>query len=114
LIKLRLAAQSSILFLTTPLDRKDQPQLSREGVETLCARNDAPAWIIAPLKQGTEPPADIPMTLWKLLEPQYCLAKDHESYIWEEIGAYGIIPCAKRQISWPLMPPLRRFAITLR
>ena len=41
----------------------------QEGVRQLCARNDAPAWIIAPLEQGKEPPAGIAMTLWQVPEP---------------------------------------------
>jgi hypothetical protein len=59
----------------------------------LCARNDAPAWIIAPLEQGNEPPAGIAMTLWQLPEPQYQLTKADDDYIWLRIDAFGVIAC---------------------
>ncbi|MBO0733314.1 MAG: hypothetical protein J2P49_03165 [Methylocapsa sp.] len=94
LMRLRLANQSSFKLLTTVVERKDKPWLSQEGLEQLCARKDAPAWIITPLKQRKEPPAGIPMMLWKLPAPHFRLAKDGESYFWEEIEAYGILPCA--------------------
>ncbi|MFZ3328932.1 MAG: hypothetical protein WA231_25030 [Methylocella sp.] len=54
LMDLRLADQKSFAARTTPLSA-DPPRLSQEGVRRLCAREDAPAWIIAPLERQGNP-----------------------------------------------------------
>ena len=92
LMDLRLADRKSFARWSAPKSA-DPPRLSQEGVRQLCARNDAPAWIIAPLEQGKEPPAGIAMTLWQLPEPQYQLTKADDNYIWLRIDAFGVIAC---------------------
>jgi hypothetical protein len=67
--------------------------VSNEGVRQLCARNDAPAWIIAPLEHGSEPPAGIEMKLWELPDPQFRLTEGDGDYVWQRIDALGVIPC---------------------
>ena len=93
LIDLRLADQKSFAPISTPLSA-DLPRLSQEGVRQLCVREDAPAWIIAPLEHGKEPPAGIEMKLWRLPEPQFQLTKGDGRYVWRRIDAFGVIPCA--------------------
>ena len=90
---LRLADQKSFSPWSDPASA-DRPQLSRQGVMQLCARDDAPAWIIAPIDHGAEFPAGLQMTLWRLPEPQFKLTKADGDYLWQEIDAYGLIPCA--------------------
>ena len=92
LMDLRLADRKSFARWSAPKSA-DPPRLSQEGVRQLCALNDAPAWIIAPLEQGKEPPAGIAMTLWQLPEPQYQLTKADDDYIWLRIDAFGVIAC---------------------
>ena len=92
LMDLRLADRKSFARWSAPKSA-DPPRLSQEGVRQLCVRNDAPAWIIAPLEQGKEPPAGIAMTLWQLPEPQYQLTKADDDYIWLRIDAFGVIAC---------------------
>lgn len=93
LTNLRLASQASFAPWSDP-ERADRPVLSQDGVRRLCARGDAPAWIIAPLEHGSELPAGLQMALWQLPEPQFKLAKADGDYVWQQIDAYGVIPCA--------------------
>jgi hypothetical protein len=93
LMDLRLADQKSFAPLSAPLSA-DLPRLSQEGVRRLCARIDAPAWIVAPLEHGKDPPAGIDMKLWRLPEPRFQLTKGDGEYIWQRIDAYGVIACA--------------------
>jgi hypothetical protein len=95
LMDLRLADRKSLAPPSAP-ERADAPVLSQEGVRQLCARNDAPAWIIAPIEHGSEPPAGIDMTLWQLPEPQFKLTKGDGHLVWQRIDAYGLIPCAEQ------------------
>jgi hypothetical protein len=53
--------------------------------------------VIAPLEQGKELPAGVEMKLWRLLEPQFQLAKGDGAYIWRRIDAFGVIPCAGQE-----------------
>ncbi|MGH6796399.1 MAG: hypothetical protein ACREDH_14680 [Methylocella sp.] len=93
LMNLRLADQKSFAPWSAPASA-DRSQLSQQGVRRLCARGDAPAWIIAPLEHGKEPPAGIEMKLWLLPEPLFKLTKGDGKYIWQRIDAYGVIACA--------------------
>ncbi|MGH6841290.1 MAG: hypothetical protein ACREDV_04245, partial [Methylocella sp.] len=79
LMDLRLADQKSFARWSAP-ESADLPRLSREGVRQLCAREDSPAWIIAPLEHGKEPPAGIEMKLWQLPEPLFPPAKGDGEY----------------------------------
>jgi hypothetical protein len=93
LMDLRLADQTSFAPVSAP-ESADLPRLSQDGVRRLCVREDAPAWIIAPLEHGKELPAGIDMKLWRLPDPQFQLTKGHGEYIWHRIDAYGVIACA--------------------
>jgi hypothetical protein len=93
LIDLRLADRKSLAPWSAP-ESADPPQLSQEGVRRLCAREDAPAWIIASLEHGKEPPAGIEMTPWRLPEPLFQLTKGDGEYNWKRVDALGIVPCA--------------------
>jgi hypothetical protein len=76
-----------------PPESADRSRVSNEGVRQLCARNDAPAWIIAPLEHGSEPPAGIEMKLWQLPHPQFRLTEGDGDYVWQRIDTLGVIPC---------------------
>jgi hypothetical protein len=100
LMSLRLADQKSFAPWSEP-KRADRPELSLASVRRLCARDDAPAWIIAPLHRGEEPPTGIDMTLWRLPEGQFRLTKGDGEYVLEGIEAFGVIPCAGQMHSQP-------------
>jgi hypothetical protein len=91
LMNLRLAGQDSF---TPWRECTGLPQLSQDGVRRLCARGDAPAWIIAALEYGAGPPAGLQMALWQLPGPHFKLAKASGEYVWRQIDAYGVISCA--------------------
>jgi hypothetical protein len=93
LMGLRLADQKSLVPLGTP-ESADLPRLSREGVRQLCAREDAPAWIIAPLEHDKGLPAGIDVTQWRLPEPHFQMTKGDGRYVWRRIDAFGVIPCS--------------------
>ncbi len=103
LMDLRLADQKSFAPLSAPRSA-DLPRLSREGVRRLCAREDAPAWIIAPLEHGKELPAWIEMKLWRLPEPQFQSTKGDGAYVWRRIDAFGVILCAGQEPAGLRMP----------
>jgi len=96
LMDLRLADQKRFAPLSAP-ESADLPRLSQEGMRQLCAREDAPAWIIAPLEQGKELPAGVEMKLWRLPAPQFQLTKGDGAYVWRKIDAFGVIPCAGQE-----------------
>jgi hypothetical protein len=93
LMDLRLADQKSFAPVSAP-ESADLPRLSQQGVRRLCVREDAPAWIIAPLEHGKAPPAGIDMIQWRLPEPHFQLTKGDGEYVWQRIDAYGVIGCA--------------------
>jgi hypothetical protein len=95
LMNLRLADQKSFAPWSNPKGA-DRPVLSQDSVQRLCARGDAPAWIIAPIEHGTMPPDGLQMTLWQLPKPQFKLAKGDGDYVWQQIDAFGVIPCARQ------------------
>ncbi len=101
LVNLKLASRASFTPRSDP-QPTDAPQLSRDAVERLCARSDAPAWIIAPIEHGPEPPAGLRMTLWQLPVPRFKPAKADGGYVWQQIGAYAVIPCAGQAQTQPL------------
>ncbi|MDQ6703167.1 MAG: hypothetical protein M3Z96_08735, partial [Pseudomonadota bacterium] len=103
LMDLRLADQKSFAPISAPLSA-DLPRLSQVGVRQLCAREDAPAWIIAPLEQDKELPAGIEMKLWRLPTPQFQLTKGDGAYVWRKIDAFGVIPCAGQEPAGLRMP----------
>lgn len=76
---------------------REYGRLPQEGVRRLCAREDAPAWIIAPLEHGKELPDGIEMKLWRLPEPQFQLTKGDGNTIWQRIDAFGVIPCVGQE-----------------
>ncbi len=94
LMSMRLADQKTFSPWSEPKSA-DRPELSLASVKQLCARNDAPAWIVAPIYHGKEPPAGIEMTLWRLPEGQFRLTKGDGEYVLEKIDAYGFISCAQ-------------------
>jgi hypothetical protein len=96
LMDLRLADQKSFAPLSAPLSA-DLPRLSQEGVRQLCVRDDAPAWIIAPLEHGQGPPAGIEMNLWRFRKPQFQLTKGDGHYVWRKIDGFGVVPCAGQE-----------------
>ena len=92
LMDLKLADQKSFAPWADPASA-DLPRLSQDGVRRLCARSDAPAFVIAPLEHGKESPSGLDMKVWPLPQPQFLLTKADNDFIWRKIDAYGVIAC---------------------
>jgi hypothetical protein len=92
LMDLRLTDQKSFAPWSAPASA-DRARLPQNGVRRLCARDDAPAWIIAPLEQGIAPPPGIDMKGWTLPQPQFQMTKADDDYTWRQIDAFGVISC---------------------
>ncbi len=92
LMDLRLADQKSFAPWSAPASA-DRARLSQDGVRRLCAQDDAPAWIIAPLEQGKATPPGIDMKIWTLPQPHFQMTKADDDYTWRQIDAFGVILC---------------------
>ncbi|WGJ13119.1 hypothetical protein QEV83_10275 [Methylocapsa sp. D3K7] len=94
LMDIRLADQKGFAPWSEPLSA-DRARLSQDSVRGLCARPDAPAWIIAPLELGAPPAPGIDMKRWTLPQPQSQMIKADGDYTWRQIDALGAILCRK-------------------
>ena len=69
--------------------------ITQAALAPFCAEPDAPAWIIAPLVEGSRPRANVYWTAWTApiteLEP---IAGDG-GYLWRQVSRYAVIACAK-------------------
>ena len=95
LMDMRLADQKSFAPWSEPLSA-NRARLSQAGVRRLCERADAPAWIVAPLEQGTPPAPGVDMKRWTLPRPHFQMIKADGDYTWRHIDALGVILCRKQ------------------
>ncbi len=72
----------------------DLPGLPRDGMARLCARADAPAWVITPVWEGTVIPPEFRPHYWQLAVPNFEMTEETDSYAWHQILAYAVLPCA--------------------
>ncbi len=75
----------------------DLPKLTASGVAHLCARSDAPAWIVAPVWEGAQIPSQLKPQYWRFDQPNFRMTEEANSYAWTRISAYAVLPCAQ---SW--------------
>jgi len=69
------------------------PDLSRDKIERICARADAPAWIIGAVKSGAALPPDVEAQLWRG-PPQYVRHEVDGEKVWESLQDFAVIDCA--------------------
>lgn len=69
----------------------NHPRLTRAGLETLCARDDRPSWIVAPVTAASRLPADVPATLWT---PPFPSFDEVEPGRHVRIEAFALARCA--------------------
>jgi hypothetical protein len=93
LIQQGLAENNALSALHVPA-AVDLPRLTVKGLHNLCARSDAPAWIIAPVEPGTPIPPEFKPQYWQLDQPNYRMTEEPDSYHWQRISAYAVLPCA--------------------
>lgn len=73
----------------------DLPRVTAENVAHLCARPDAPAWIIAPTNEATIIPPSLKAHEWRLAQPNFRWTEEPHAYVWHRIDAYAILACAR-------------------
>ena len=98
LIDEKLAEKNALSALHVPASA-DLPRLTRDGIAHLCARGDAPAFIIAPVWDGMQVPPEFKPQYWHLDPPNFRMTEEPDSdsweYGWKRISAYAVLPCAK-------------------
>jgi hypothetical protein len=94
LIHIRLAERNALFALHVPASA-DLPRLTQASVAQLCARPDAPAYIIAPVEDGAAIPPQLKPQYWRLDPPNFRMTEEADSYGWKRISAYAVLPCAK-------------------
>jgi hypothetical protein len=94
LIDQHLAPKQAIATFHLP-SSAELPYITEKGVKALCARPDAPAWIIAPEGPKITIPPGLPRQEWHLQQPRFRITEERPNdYGWEEIDGYAILPCA--------------------
>lgn len=94
LIDQHLAPREAIATFHIP-SNAELPFISPANVAALCARPDAPAWIIAPEGPKIIIPPGSARQEWHLPQPRFRITEERpDDYGWEEIDAYAILPCA--------------------
>jgi len=74
------------------------PNVTRDGVAHLCARSDAPAWIIAPVWNGTIIPPELKPLYWHPVQPIFRMTDEGDSYAWHRVLSYAVLPCASTDV----------------
>lgn len=88
-----LAEKGALNAFKVP-SKADLPVVTRENVAHLCARSDAPAWIVAPVSKDTIIPPGLGAHEWHPTQPNFKMTEEPASYEWLKIAAYAVIPCA--------------------
>lgn len=88
-----LAANKALTTFHIP-SWKELPRLTAANVSHLCARPDAPAWIVAPVYKDTIIPPGLAAHEWRLPQPNFRMTEEPDFYAWHRIDAYAILPCA--------------------
>ena len=72
----------------------DLPKLSHDAIVDLCARADAPAFVIAPIAEGAELPPGSEAQYWRF-RPNFHMTEESNGYAWQRISGYAVLPCAR-------------------
>jgi len=70
------------------------PELTREKVQRLCARADAPAWILASVKSRAEVPPELGAKFWRGPTKWIPHRDANGTRIWDEAKDTAVIACA--------------------
>ena len=82
------------LWLFRGAPEKSLPELSREKVERVCSRPDAPAWILGAVKSPVDIPADVEAQIWR--GPAQILRREIQGErVWDAVKDVAVIDCAR-------------------
>ncbi len=77
------------------------PDLSRAKIEKVCARPEAPAWILAWVKSRGDLPADVEADFWRA--PPMNLHHDVDGReVWDVVQDVAVIECEAYRIRTPI------------
>jgi hypothetical protein len=82
------------------IDASAIPNITREGMDRICARKDGPIAIVFPLEKGKPLPANVPGAIWTLPHSRF-LPQINEKNIWHEVDRYAAFACADKSSSVP-------------
>ncbi len=89
-------ADRHILAVTPHLSSAaDLPRVTSAGLAHLCARADAPAWVVAPNWGPQAIAADLKPVYWRPGVPSFLMTEEADGYAWQRVSGYAIFPCAR-------------------
>jgi hypothetical protein len=74
-------------------------QVTRNAVDRLCTRTDAPSTIVAPIEEGMSYPQDLAYRRWRPPVDMFRLTQDGEIVSWHKTIGYIVISCAHHELS---------------
>jgi hypothetical protein len=86
--------EKEALAISHNLSGAELPVVTAQAVGRLCARADAPAWIVAPVYEGTTFPAALKAQYWTPPVPNFRMTEEPDGYAWHRISSYAVLPCA--------------------
>jgi hypothetical protein len=87
--------QGNVFLPWTPIDKSAIPNVTRQALDNICARDDAPVAIIFPLEAGRPVLADVMGAIWTLPHPRF-LSEINEKNIWHKVDRYAAVPCGDK------------------
>ncbi|WP_158810899.1 hypothetical protein [Beijerinckia sp. L45] len=69
------------------------PTLTAPVLAALCVRQDAPAWVVAPLLAGQAIPAGIDGTIWHAPVAETLAGSVDDKPVWYAYDRYAVVPC---------------------
>jgi hypothetical protein len=76
------------------IDDSAVPRVTREALQRICAREDAPVAIIFPMEAGESPPPDVSVATWTLPHVRF-VPDRNEKNIWHAIDRYAAVACGE-------------------
>ena len=67
--------------------------VTRQALDHVCARDDAPAAVVFPLEKGTPLPSDISAAVWNLPHIRYVMDFNSKN-VWHHVDRYAAVSCA--------------------
>jgi hypothetical protein len=86
--------EKEALAVTHNVSSAELPVVTAPAIGRLCARADAPAWIVAPVYEGTTFPAAMKARYWTPPVPNFRMTEEPDRYVWHRISTYAVLPCA--------------------
>jgi hypothetical protein len=67
--------------------------VTRQALDRVCARSDAPAAVIFPLEKGTQLPSNVSAAIWTLPHTRHSM-DFNDKFIWHQIDRYAAFSCS--------------------